>query len=292
MRKLPVVAAAVKAGGLAELIDPGSIDHTKLMRLHDPDYVISFLNGSGRLAASQGWGWTEQIRAGVLAINAGQLRAAELALEHGVAANIAQGFHHAVYSRGNAFCTFNGLALVAQEFPHLKVGVLDCDQHQGNGTSEFTTKLLNLFNYTIYGTTFGAEETVRSINRPLRSCANSFDSYLSAVDDGLKQMQEWEVDLIQYQASADPHFDDPYGTLGLSSDDLRTRDRFVFESARKKGISVLFVLAGGYQEPIETALVPLHVATFEEAFRVYANSPNLENVAPPFMICDVADFCQ
>src|SRR5256885_16218815 len=81
MRKLPPVAKAAQEAGYAELIDPGSISANKLRRLHDPEYVEAFLEGKGKLASAQGWPWTEQIREGVLAMNAGQLVAAENALQ-------------------------------------------------------------------------------------------------------------------------------------------------------------------------------------------------------------------
>jgi acetoin utilization deacetylase AcuC-like enzyme len=269
MRKLPVVARAVEQAGLAELIDPGSIDPAKLMKLHDPAYVQAFLTGKGPLARSQGWGWTAMIRDGVLAIQAGQIRGAQEALRQGIAANVAQGFHHSTYARGGGFCTFNGLALVAQEFPDLKVGVLDCDEHQGNGTAEFTQRLPNLYNFTIYGCPFGSPEYPRSLNRRLRSCATDFKPYQAALEEGFSQLKTWGVDLLIYQAGADPHIHDPYGSLGLSADNMRLRDRLVFEFTKRTSLPVLFVLAGGYQEPIETRLAPLHIATFEEASRIY-----------------------
>jgi acetoin utilization deacetylase AcuC-like enzyme len=92
---------------------------------------------------------------------------------------------------------------------------------------------------------------------------------LAALKEGLEQMLKWKVDLIQYQAGVDPHIDDPYGSLGLSTLDLRERDRIVFQFVKDHSIPILFVLAGGYQEPIESALVPLHVGTFEEASAVF-----------------------
>jgi acetoin utilization deacetylase AcuC-like enzyme len=203
----------------------------------------------------------------VLAINAGQLRGAQLALEEGIAANVGQGFHHATYEKGMGYCTFNGLALVAQEFPLLRVGILDCDEHQGNGTAQFTGRLKNLFNFTIYGTSFGAPGLPRSVNRHLG--AHDFDAYLYALDEGLRQMKDWEADLLLYQAGADPHVDDPLGSLGLTSEQLRKRDRCVFEQVKEWELPTLFVLAGGYQTPIESALAPLHVATFEEAADIF-----------------------
>jgi hypothetical protein len=39
------------------------------------------------------------------------------------------------------------------------------------------------------------------------------------------------------------------------------------------GIPVFFVLAGGYQEPIDTKLVPLHLNAFRAAFDTHFRVP-------------------
>ncbi|MCH2580063.1 MAG: histone deacetylase, partial [Planctomycetes bacterium] len=115
MRKLGLVADEAERLGLAEIVEPRDCDIvSKLRRLHSPEFVEAF--GEGRdswLTTSQGWPWTEEIRDRVLEINKGQLTAAAIALEEGIAANVAQGFHHAPYGSGSGYCTFNGLALVA-----------------------------------------------------------------------------------------------------------------------------------------------------------------------------------
>jgi acetoin utilization deacetylase AcuC-like enzyme len=268
MRKLPLVAQAVR-DKWAYLVEPPAMDTDLLSHLHDPEYVRDFMEGAQPRASSQGWPWSEQIRDGVLAINSGQIKGAELALQTGLAANIAQGFHHAIYAHGMGFCTFNGLALVAQEFPGLRVGVLDCDNHYGNGTAEFTHRLTNLHNFTIYGQPgrglIRAED--RNVEYPIGSCTEDFPRYEKALRLGFDQMVAWKIDLMIYQAGADAHVDDPHGSIGLTTEQLRLRDRQVFAFARAHAIPTLFVLAGGYQEPLETKLVPLHVATFEEAFQ-------------------------
>lgn len=273
MRKLPIVAEMVESEGYAELIDPGTIDVKKLRRLHAPKYVDAFLSGEGALACSQGWNWTERIRDGVLAINAGQLVAAENAFRCGIAANIAQGFHHAGYFSGEGFCTFNGLALVAQEFSDKKVFVLDCDEHGGNGTEEFTHHLPNLFNYSINGSRFGCEgKSARSVSRTLRAVTRNFEPYLEALIDAFGKIQDFAADLIIYQAGADPHIDDPLGRLGMTTEQMFERDRIVFEFCRESRIPTMFVLAGGYQKPIEEKLAPLHAATFAAAFNEYGSA--------------------
>ena len=269
MRKLPPVTRAAEQGGYAQLVSPGAIDLAMLRRLHDPEYVQAFISGEGPLASSQGWPWTKQIRDGVLAMNAGQLVAAQNALRDGIAANVAQGFHHACHSSGGGYCTFNGLALVAQEFPKLKVCVLDCDEHGGNGTEEFTRRLPNLFNITINGSTFGCRTSDRSVSINLCPVTESFNLYRSALHTGFDWIRRWQPDLLIYQAGADPHLDDPLGTLGMTTAQLFEREQEVFRFCKASRLPTFFVLAGGYQEPLEEKLVPLHVNTFRAAHEIY-----------------------
>jgi len=191
MRKLRHVAMAAEAAGLAALVDPGSIDLDLLRKLHSPKFVDVFLSGAGSLASSQDWKWTPEIREGLLSINAGQIKAAELAFEHGIAANVAQGFHHAGYEKGSAFCTFNGLALVAQEFPKKRIFVLDCDEHGGNGTSEFTERLPNLFNYSICGSHWNFRENDRSVLHHLMPRRQNFAPYQAALKSAFKEIERW-----------------------------------------------------------------------------------------------------
>ena len=266
MKKLAPVARAAEAAGYVTLHDPGLIDRDKLRTLHDPDYVRAFITGKGRLAAAQGWKWTPQIRNGVLSINAGQIVAARMAFEHGIAGNVAQGFHHAKPERGWYYCTFNGLALVAQEFPEKRIFVLDCDEHCGDGTAEFTKRLPNLFNFSINGTNWGMHESDRSICRTLKQVKKDFTPYRKALEEAFKAIRSWKPDLIIYQAGADPHEADPLGTLGMTTEQLLERDRIVFQFCKSVGIPVLFVLAGGYQTPIEEKLLPLHLNTFKAAW--------------------------
>lgn len=269
MAKLAPVARAAERAGYVSLHDPGLIDREKLRMLHDPDYVRAFITGKGRLASAQGWDWTARIRNGVLAINAGMIEGARMAMENGIAANVGQGFHHAKPERGWHFCTFNGLALVAQEFPDHRIFVLDCDEHCGDGTAEFTKRLPNLFNFSINGTDWGMHQADRSICRHLKPVKDDFTPYRKALEKAFESIRSWKPDLIIYQAGADPHEHDPLGKLGMTTEHLLERDRMVFHFCKSEGIPVLFVLAGGYQTPIEEKLVPLHLNTFKAAYEEY-----------------------
>lgn len=57
--------------------------------------------------------------------------------------------------------------------------------------------------------------------------------------------------------------------LGMTTEQMFERDRIVFQRCKERRTPVLFVLAGGYQEPIKTKLLPLHVNTFRAAKEVW-----------------------
>jgi acetoin utilization deacetylase AcuC-like enzyme len=57
----------------------------------------------------------------------------------------------------------------------------------------------------------------------------------------------------------------------MTTEQMFERDRIVFDFCRRKQIPVLFVLAGGYQEPIKEKLLPLHLNTFRAAVQIRAD---------------------
>ena len=269
MRKLPLVAQQAANAGFATLVEPKPASRSDLERIHRHSYVESIISGDGPLSHCAFGFWSEAYRDGVLAINGGNLLAARMALEDGIAANVAQGFHHAAPRNGGGFCTFNGLALVAALHPDLDVFVLDCDEHGGDGTAQFTKTLPNLFNFSICGSTMGAFEGPRSIVRKVP--AGDEAQARCYLDEALSLISEKRPGLVIYQAGMDPHCDDPLSRSKMSADFLVRRDALVMETlAREFNIPFFFVLAGGYQEPMEEKLVPLHVRTFEIASRVCA----------------------
>ena len=75
-------------------------------------------------------------------------------------------------------------------------------------------------------------------------------------------------DLVLYQAGADPYREDPYSPLDLDHDDLRERDREVFAWAKREGLPLAWVLAGGYTPDI-SKVVGVHLGTFAAARILY-----------------------
>ncbi|AXY59709.1 histone deacetylase [Acinetobacter sp. WCHAc010052] len=269
MEKLKAVADALKKSSVILWNEPEAVSTELLYVLHDPAYVDAFLTGyPEKLATFAGFRpWNEQLKNAVLKINGGQLLAAELALEYGISGNIAQGFHHAQYEYGGSFCTFNGLALVAQKYPDKRIFVLDCDQHGGDGTAEFTRRLENLFNFSIYGLACDCPTYERSETRHIHREQGNFARYTMAIHEAFRTASLWQADLMIYQAGMDCHQADPFGSAWFSSELLHKRDEMVFSLAKKHDIPIMFVLAGGYQ-PLDD-LVRLHLQTFDAALDVF-----------------------
>jgi acetoin utilization deacetylase AcuC-like enzyme len=194
---------------------------------------------------------------------AGMLAAAENALQTKlVAIAPVAGFHHAAYEEAFGFCTFNGLMITAI---HLKqrglvdtLGILDLDVHEGDGTKEIIEKLA-LQDWIVH----------HSLGYAVEPIPENAESYLDRLPQVITDMQH--CDVILFQASADPHIDDPLGGF-LTTDQLKTRDRIVFETCSRLKIPLAWNIAGGYQRDEHNSILPvlkLHDTTLIECARVY-----------------------
>jgi acetoin utilization deacetylase AcuC-like enzyme len=217
----------------------------------------------------------------VLLTGGGLLAAARRALTDGIAAAVVSGFHHAHADHGEGFCTFNSL-VVAAELLHAagvpRIAVLDMDLHYGNGTASLAPARPYFFTMSIYGNDYHQNAAFREVdtvrhtdgaNHQSIALANGSgrDAMLAALDGGVGRILAWgRPDLVLYQAGADPYREDPYSPLTLDHDDLRERDRRVFEWARAAGIPIAWVRRG---YPDTSKVVRVHLNTFDAALEVY-----------------------
>jgi len=278
MNKFALVAEGLRGAEDVRLVEPAPVSEEDLLRVHSPEYVAAIRTGQPRaLAESQKFPWSPQLFPSVCLTNGGCLAAARQALGDGSSSALASGFHHSCRDHGGGFCTFNGLIVTLDALAsagEIRLGaVLDMDLHYGNGTAELASGRPHVFALSIYGNDYGGRadapspggndgrdgENHRSFALP-DGCDRG--ALFQVMDEALPLLAQRRPDLLLYQAGADPYFEDPYSRLALNHEDLRARDRKVFAFARRHGIPLAWVLAGGYTRDVRK-VVQVHLNTFE-----------------------------
>ena len=233
-----VVEDWLEQGLPIHILVPEPVSRSQLALAHAQSYVDGVLDCQLR----NGFRGFERDVADSLPWTCGSmLAAARAALESGrPTCSPTSGFHHAGYDSGHGFCTFNGLMVTAlvlhAEGKVRRVGILDCDQHYGDGTADILDKLQ--IDWVCH--------VSHEYNDP--SDAQPFLSGLPRLMDQFRG-----CDLLLYQAGADPHIRDPLGGF-MTTYELQKRDDLVFATARSLGLPVAWNLAGGYQQPLSRVL--------------------------------------
>ncbi|MAY19035.1 MAG: histone deacetylase [Erythrobacteraceae bacterium] len=224
-----------------------------LEAVHDPAYVEEVFAVAVPREKERRIGFpvTAHIRDRVRHTNGGTWLAAQLAFEHGYAANSAAGSHHALADTGAGYCVFNDLAVASNrllaEGDAKRVLIVDLDVHQGDGTASLTAGREDIFTLSLH-----AEK-----NFPVRKARSTLDvglpdgvddaGYMEALDKHLPAIiEQFDPDFVFYQAGVDPHLEDKLGRLALTDKGLQARDRYVVRQARSRGLPIASALGGGY----------------------------------------------
>ena len=248
-----------KRGYAMTLHQPLALTRAQLSLAHHPEYVDDILE----CREYNGFSDKDPCIAATLPYTSGSLyQAAVLSFQHRIAASFSSGFHHAHYERAGGFCTFNGLVVTAQllhqEGRIQRLLILDLDCHYGDGTDELLGR---------HGMDYVRHETGGAFFRD----ASEADRYLTYVESVMRSLATEPVDAILYQAGADVHVDDPLGGL-LTTEQMATRERLVFEAAHRLEIPIAWNLAGGYQRDANNSIEPvlrLHEQTYRIAQEIY-----------------------
>lgn len=223
-----------KAHGIPmRIVEPEPLTPEEIAIAHDPEYVKNVLS----CRIDNGFGNKDpEVAASLPYTSGGLYTAAKLAIrEKAIVCAPVSGFHHASFGSAWGFCTFNGLMitslLLLERGEAQSVGIIDCDMHYGNGTDNIL-QILNVPRERIFHFSAGKKILTsekgffRVLKKKLEKCSNR--------------------DVVLYQAGADPHKDDPLGGY-LTTEELKKRDKMVFDWSRTTGVPVVWNLAGGYQ---------------------------------------------
>ena len=261
-----------------------------ILLVHSPRYLKHIKTGSlsaAELKALEIRYSPELVRFALLSVG-GTVMAARKAIESGLAVHIGGGFHHAFPDHGEGFCLLNDVAVAARKAIADKLAerimVIDCDLHQGNGTAAALAGRPEIFTMSIH------QMDIYPTQKP----PSTLDIGLWAGDGDAQYMaglrahipkiyKEFRPNLVIYLAGADPYEKDQLGGLALTKTGLKDRDRLVIENARRLGIPVAIVLAGGYALEIKDT-VEIHLNTVRIAQRVqriYPEPPEFKGVDRP-----------
>lgn len=278
MGKFPALYRILLAEGLLrriEVFEPYEAAWEDVRLAHTAEYATRLEAGQlGRTAERKmGLPWSRAlVRRSRLAVQ-GTLQAARMALEDGIAANLAGGTHHAFAGHGEGFCVLNDVAVairvLAREGRIGRALVVDLDVHQGNGTAAIFAADEGAYTFSVHGEKnypFPKMNSSRDVGLPDRT---DDLAYMEALETHLPEvLAQARADLVFYLAGVDPVEGDRYGRLALSRKGLQARDRIVLESVRVCGIPLVLLMSGGYA-PTPEATAELHATVHREAWRLF-----------------------
>lgn len=253
-------------------VAPAPASIARVAAVHDLAYVERVADG--RLEPDEvraiGLPGTPAVARRAFLSAAGTLLAARLALEHGIACNMAGGSHHAGPDGGAGYCVFNDVAVAARalldEGRVARILVVDVDVHQGDGTARVFADEPRVFTLSLHAERNYPSSKARSTVDLALPDALEDRTYLGVLTHGLELAAAFGTGIVFLNAGVDTHAADRLGRLSLSDAGLRARERMVIDWARARGLPLVGVLGGGYDDDQER-LAARHAILFEEASR-------------------------
>ena len=254
---------------------PDVTSDQNVLRAHNEVYLNNLKNNelSPKAVRKIGFPWSSELVERELRIAQGTIEGSLIALESGIAMNIAGGTHHAYSDRGEAFCMLNDQAIAAHyllDKGHAKkILILDLDVHQGNGTAQIFQDNPQVFTFSMHG----------KANYPYHKEQSDLDvhlekgvedvQYLAVLDFYLDHLYRIvQPDFVFYLAGVDILGTDKLGTLAVSLAGCRQRDEKVLRWCRHHNIPVQCSMGGGYSPEIRIIL-DAHANTYRLAHQIF-----------------------
>ena len=241
---------------------------------HDSAYIDGFIQGtlSQQQMKTIGLQWSEALVKRTLTAVGGTIKTCQLALQFDLSCHLAGGTHHAFADQGRGFCVFNDIAVAVKTLlqqRQLRILVLDCDVHQGDGTALILKDDPSCFTCSIHGAdNYPFQKQVSDLDVALPRDTGDAD-YLVALEQTLLQLEQLPpFDLVIYDAGSDVHRDDRLGQMLLSDDGIRKRDSRVISWAQQRQIPIACLIGGGYDHDHDR-LARRHALLIETAERHY-----------------------
>jgi len=254
-----------------DIVEPSMVDMANLMTVHTNRYSKGIMEGTLNRKEERRLGlpWSERLAIRSRLAVQGTTKAALMALQDGIAGNIAGGTHHAMPDYGEGFCVFNDVAVtikvLQQSMWARNILVIDCDVHQGNGTAEIFKNNPDVFTFSLHGAKnypFKKPPSTLDIGLPDKT---GDEVYLKTLGDALDNIfNHFSPDLAFYLGGIDPLETDHFGRLSLSLKGLEQRDRLVIRKVKDENVPLVLLLSGGYAPTLKETVLA-HALMFEAA---------------------------
>ena len=254
---------------------PGMPDDKDILAVHTPDYVqqLRDLSLDKKAVRKLGFPLSAKLVEREHLITQGTIRGAQLAMDNGIAMNIAGGTHHAYTDHGEAFCLFNDQAIAAswllRNKKSKKVLIVDLDVHQGNGTAEIFSDTQEVFTFSMHGASnYPFKKEVSDLDIALADGTGD-QEFLGTLQETLPGLiKEQQPDFIFYLSGVDIIESDKLGRLACSVEGCKKRDQYVLKACHDAGIPVQVSMGGGYSPDIKT-IIECHANTYRAAQEIF-----------------------
>ena len=255
----------------SEVVTPSLVEFSNLITAHTERYAEAVWTGSldRKEVRRMGLPWSRSLAVRSRLAVQGTINASLMALQDGLAGNLAGGTHHAMPDHGEGFCVYNDVAVaikVLQQSKWInKVLVIDCDVHQGNGTAFIFAGDQEVYTFSIHGEKnypFNKPPSDLDLGLPDGTTDKIYHQTLISALDSI--LNEFRPDLVFYLGGIDPLETDHFGRLSLTLAGLRERDRIVIETITQRNLALVLLLSGGYAPTLKETVIA-HAQMFELA---------------------------
>ena len=183
----------------------------------------------------------------------GTILAGRLALKHGIAINLAGGYHHAKPDAGEGFNIYADMAIAIRALQKegliKRALIVDLDVHQGNGSALIFAGDNGVFTFSMHeGDIYPIPKEKSDLDVELDAGTGDRE-YLRLLAKHLpKVIAAARPDIVFLQAGCDTLAGDPLARLKMSAEGIVRRDAMVIDRCVSEGIPVVMCLGGGYSE--------------------------------------------
>lgn len=255
----------------SETIEPSMVDHSNLIMAHTPRYAQAIWEGTldRKEERRMGLPWSKSLAIRSRLAVQGTINAGLMALQDGIAGNLAGGTHHAMPDLGEGFCVFNDVAVAIKVLQQSKwvnkVMVIDCDVHQGNGTAHIFADDLSVFTFSIHGEkNYPFKKPPSDLDVGLPDKTGDKDYHKALISALNSILHDFNPDLVYYLGGIDPLEADYFGRLSLTLKGLRERERIVIETISQRNLPLVLLLSGGYAPTLNDTVIA-HAQMYEVA---------------------------